>query len=113
MKTYLWQLQIMKHMKWLRKVLPGWHVAEKAFRDWYIALLQNFRFANHEEYMRYVQALRAPEDVRGYREVRYPKMEEARRRVQSLLNFPSEHGAAVSVLEQNLESLTEKKTTND
>jgi indolepyruvate ferredoxin oxidoreductase len=81
-----WQLNLLKHMRWLRKVTPQWHRREREFRDWYIKLVDNFRNVDGPEaYNRYVQALRCVEEVRGYREVRYPKMEEAKRKATALL----------------------------
>lgn len=78
MITRDWQLRIMKQMKFLRKLLPEWHVREKAFRSWYMQLVKKFSFVDKASYERYVQALEIPEMVRGYREVRYPKMELAK-----------------------------------
>ena len=81
-----WQLNILKHFRWLRRVMPAWHRREREFGDWYIRLVENFRNRDgREAYDRYVQALRCVEEVRGYREVRYPKMEEARRKAEALL----------------------------
>jgi indolepyruvate ferredoxin oxidoreductase len=72
-----WQLSLVKRMKWLRRILPEWHHHEKQFRDWYIALVDRFHPRSLDEYHTYLQVLSLPEEVRGYREVRYPKMEEA------------------------------------
>ncbi len=95
MKTRPWQLQMMKRLKWLRNLLPEWHAKEKTFRDWYITLLKGFHFQSKAEYDRYVNALKTPEEVRGYREIRYPKMDEARRRAHAYLEgrerFSSDH----------------------
>lgn len=85
LRTRNWQLHIMKRLKWLRSLLPEWHKREKDFRDWYIRLVDAFDYADRSSYDRYVAALRVPEEVRGYRDIRYPKMEEAHRRVQTLL----------------------------
>ncbi len=85
MITQDWQLNIMKQMKFLRKLLPGWHVREKAFRNWYIQLVKKFNFENQASYEAYVQALEIPEIVRGYREVRYPKMESAKIEAEALI----------------------------
>jgi hypothetical protein len=41
--------------------------------------------ADRAAYDRWVEALRCVEQVRGYREVRYPKMDEARRRAEELV----------------------------
>jgi len=84
-KSKPWQLRLIKRMKFLRRVVPGWHKEEREFRDWYRALVDEFRYDDLESYKRYVKALRAPEKVAGYREVRYPKMDEARRSVDQLL----------------------------
>ncbi|MCH7715371.1 MAG: M48 family metalloprotease [Gemmatimonadetes bacterium] len=81
-----WQLNLMKRMKFLRRWLPKWHTKEKAFRDWYIAeVIDTFAPTNAKSYENHVRALETPEEVRGYREVRYPKMAEARKEVEALL----------------------------
>jgi indolepyruvate ferredoxin oxidoreductase len=82
-----WQLNLLKHMRWLRRALPDWHRREHEFRDWYIGLVENFRNVDgRAAYDRQVNALRCVEEVRGYREVRYPKMEVARRKAEELLS---------------------------
>jgi len=82
-----WQLKIVRHMKWWRK-LPGWHKREVAFREWYIALLDRVSLASPAEYDRALNVLKSPEDVSGYREVRYPKQDAARERVEEELSRP-------------------------
>ncbi len=78
MKTRDWMLRIMSHAKFLRPLLPGWHAKEKAFRDWYIDLVDRFTyFDSQQDYEFYVEALKTYEQVRGYREIRYPLMEKA------------------------------------
>jgi len=84
-----WQLNLLKHCRWLRRAMPQWHHRERDFRDWYIRIVENFHYHDRESYDGYVKALRCVEDVRGYREVRYPKMDEARRRAEALLAQPS------------------------
>ncbi|MBI4372238.1 MAG: 2-oxoacid:acceptor oxidoreductase family protein [Candidatus Omnitrophica bacterium] len=81
-----WQLEIMKRMKFLRRLLPGWHAREKAFRDWYIQLVKGFQDQDQASYLAYVRALQVPEKVSGYREVRYPKMEAAKAEAEAILN---------------------------
>ncbi|HUB26156.1 MAG TPA: DUF6537 domain-containing protein [Tepidisphaeraceae bacterium] len=76
-----WQLKLASHMKWWRK-LPGWHVRECAFRDWYIGLLERVNLSDVAGYDRVVKMLKCAEPVSGYREVRYPKMEAARAGVE-------------------------------
>lgn len=87
-----WQLNLLKHLRWLRAVLPGWHRPEREFRDWYIRLVEDFCHAlpalrdDRPAYDRWVEALRCVEQVSGYREIRYPKMEQARRRAEELVH---------------------------
>lgn len=80
-----WQLQIMKQLRFLRKLMPGWHSREKQFRNWYMQLVRNFKYTDLHSYERYVQALEVPEAVRGYREIRYPKMESAKMKAEWLI----------------------------
>jgi indolepyruvate ferredoxin oxidoreductase len=79
-----WQLRLVSKMKWWRR-LPGWHRREVSFRDWYIALLDRVKLDGDEAYAQALEALKSPESVSGYREVRYPKQEQARAHVESLL----------------------------
>jgi len=81
-----WQLRIMARCRWLRDVLPGWHQRERAFRDWYEDLVDTIDYRGEAEYDKWVQVLRTPESVSGFREVRYPKMEAARAKVARLLS---------------------------
>ena len=86
MNTKNWQLNLMKRMRFLRRLLSQWHKLEKVFRDWYIAeVIDTFAPQDRESYEDYVSALEVPEEVRGYREVRYPKMENAKKKVEELL----------------------------
>ena len=78
-----WQLALVRRMKWWRK-LPGWHTREVGFRDWYGSLLARVSL-NDANYAAAVETLRSPEEVTGYREVRYPKMEAVRARVEGEL----------------------------
>jgi indolepyruvate ferredoxin oxidoreductase len=80
-----WQLKLVQHMKWWRK-LPGWHIRENAFRDWYVGLLDRVSLSNDTAYAQALKILRCPEDVSGYREVRYPKMDKVREAVEAELS---------------------------
>jgi len=84
-ETRNWQLNIMKYCKFLRWLLPQWHRKEKEFRDWYMGVVDQFHFQDKDSYQLYLQALKVPEEVRGYRHIRYPKMDDARVRVSELL----------------------------
>lgn len=81
MVTRDWMLEIMKRMRWLRRALPDWHRPERDFRDWYLGLLPRFAgvVGDADTYAAYVRVLRLPEQVTGYRDVRYPKIDAARR----------------------------------
>jgi indolepyruvate ferredoxin oxidoreductase len=92
-----WQLNIVRHMKWWRK-LPGWHHREVAFRDWYAGLLKQVDLSS-AGYDRALRILSAPADVTGYREVRYPKMDAARALVERELDVPAQNRMA-SIQEQ-------------
>lgn len=85
--TRNWQLHLMKRMKFLRRWLPEWHAKEKAFREWYITrVIDTFSPTDTETYEKHLQALECVEEVRGYREIRYPKMEMAKQTVEELLS---------------------------
>jgi indolepyruvate ferredoxin oxidoreductase len=79
-----WHLKLVQHMKWWRK-LPGWHKREVAFRDWYVGLLDRLNLNTDAGYEQALRVLRCPEDVSGYREVRYPKQELVRESVEGEL----------------------------
>ena len=80
-----WQLNLVRHMKWWRKI-PGWHRREVNFRKWYEGLLPRLSLAGDEQYAQALRVLKCPENVSGYREVRYPKMDEAMRIVEAELS---------------------------
>jgi indolepyruvate ferredoxin oxidoreductase len=85
MTTTDWQLQIVRHFKWWRK-LPGWHKKETAFREWYIALLQRVNLSHDAGYEQALKVLGCPQEVTGYREVRYPKQEAVQQRIEGELS---------------------------
>ena len=98
LKTRDWQLRLVRHAKFLRR-LPGWHRHESEFRDWYIALLPGLDFTTPKLYDRSLAILRAPEEVTGYREIRYPKMAAAREKVEQLLANPPAPGVLATIRE--------------
>ena len=88
--TRNWQLHLMKRMKFLRRWLPEWHAKEKAFREWYITrVIDTFSPTDTETYEKHLQALECVEEVRGYREIRYPKMEMVKQKVEEWLSVVS------------------------
>lgn len=82
-RTRNWQLDLMKRMKFLRRLLPGWHGTEKEFREWYARLLPRFEPRDTVEYDAWLSILDAPEGVTGYRHIRHPKQDEARRAAEA------------------------------
>ena len=82
-----WQLRLLSRMRWLRSVMPSWHDREVAMRDWYEGLVRRVRVDDTREYRRWLAVLSCMESVTGFRDVRYPKMEAARRRVDQLLSM--------------------------
>ncbi len=99
LKSRDWMLHLMKRMKFLRRLLPAWHKREKAFREWYTALVDRFEYTSPEQYERWEKVLSLPEEVRGYRAVRYPKMENAMKMAEVILSgkeIPQSHKPAGS-----------------
>jgi indolepyruvate ferredoxin oxidoreductase len=91
-------LRLMRHAKFLRRMLPAWHAKEKAFRQWYFDLADRFAApADSAAYATWLKLLRLPEDATGYREIRYPRMAEAQKRSTELLASLPPASAAVSV----------------
>jgi indolepyruvate ferredoxin oxidoreductase len=92
-----WQLHLMKHLGVLRRLLPLWHGAERAFRSWYEGIVDEFTlFADAETYRLYVEILSLPEEVRGYRDIRAPKMIAARQRAHDLQTRIRDRNASLS-----------------
>ena len=85
-----WMLKLMRHAKFLRRLLPGWHSEERVFRDWYYGIADSFAPTDTASYASWLAILRLPEEARGYREIRYPQMRTAMERgnamVQQLSN---------------------------
>ncbi len=89
-KSRDWQLRLMAKMGFMRKVLPGWHHRERAFRDWYIGLVSKLDWTSDRDYLRWLAIMNLPEAVTGYREVRYPKMQAAVERADQLMRSDPE-----------------------
>ena len=79
-----WMLGLMKRAKFLRPLLPAWHAPDKAFRDWYIRLVEAYPGAAADD-GRWAKALGLSEQVRGYREIRYQAMAGMREQVKALV----------------------------
>ena len=82
-----WQYAVLRHCRWLRALMPKWHEKEKAFRDWYMQLVDSCDLCEPHDmaaYNTWLDIFNTPQDVTGYREVRYPKQEAARKKVTEL-----------------------------
>lgn len=93
--TRNWQLRVMRRMRFLRRLMPGWHRTEREFIGWYIStVVEPFisRTGEKPSYKAWTEAISAPEMAKGYREVRAPGMESAKRAVALLLRNGSEMG---------------------
>ena len=83
-----WQLRVLRRLKVLRSVLPGWRRREMRFRDWYVRLIERYvdeAPTDPREYRRWAAVLACPQTVSGFRKVRAAKMDAARRRAEALL----------------------------
>ena len=83
-----WSLYILRNLKFVRALLPGWHRSDKQFLAWYRNMLERFWANPHSEpaeYARWLAALACVDPVNGYREYREPKMDAARRRAEQIL----------------------------
>jgi indolepyruvate ferredoxin oxidoreductase len=97
-KTRPWMLRLMRRAKFLRRLLPAWHAKERAFRDWYFEIVDQFDTSpDQDAYATWLKILRLPEEVTGFREVRYPKMEQAQKRAEEMLGSLSNQDTAHKV----------------
>jgi indolepyruvate ferredoxin oxidoreductase len=79
-------LYLLRSLRCLRHVMPWWHREDRQLLGWYETLVDNFAFQDEASYRQYVEALRAPETVTGFAEIRWPKMQTARSRAEQLVN---------------------------
>jgi indolepyruvate ferredoxin oxidoreductase len=85
-RTRPWMLRLMRRAKFLRRLLPAWHARERAFRDWYFRIADQFEApSDPAAYHAWLKILRLPEETTGYREIRYPKMERAQKQAAEIL----------------------------
>jgi indolepyruvate ferredoxin oxidoreductase len=69
-----WMLKIMRHMRWLRLVMPSWHQRERAMAT---AMQTQLRQLLQQPDQTLVgKKLQALDAIKGYREVRYQKWQE-------------------------------------
>ncbi|MBL7663987.1 MAG: 2-oxoacid:acceptor oxidoreductase family protein [Bacteriovoracaceae bacterium] len=70
-----WMLEIMKHMRILRNLLPKWHAKEKYISSRIVAELTETIASMKTESERYM-ALKKLDNIKGYRNIRYQKARE-------------------------------------
>ncbi len=96
LETRDWMLRIARRARFLRRLMPAWHRRERAFRDWYetevVAAVCDGRVTGPVA----DEALRLPERVTGYREIRYPKEDTAYARFGELLSMTGGEARAVN-----------------
>ena len=88
-----WQLKIMSKMGFARSILPGWHSKERAYRDWYMGVVDSIDWTETDSanaYNRWVAVTGTTQHIKGYREVRYPKQELARKLAEQYLAMDPE-----------------------
>ncbi|MGN6370543.1 MAG: DUF6537 domain-containing protein [Phycisphaerae bacterium] len=82
-----WMMRVMRHCRWLRDLMPSWHGKERAFRQWYMDLVDACDLNGVQDPARYnlwLEIFKSPEPVTGYRDVRYPKQDAAQQKVAEL-----------------------------
>ena len=65
--------------------MPAWHTRERAFRDWYERDVVGAVVSGRLTGAAADEALRLPEKVTGFRQVRYPKEDTAYARFAALI----------------------------
>ena len=97
-RTRPWMLKLMREAKFLRRLLPAWHARERAFRDWYFEIADQFEAPEDPAaYAAWLKILRLPAEATGYREVRYPKMDRAQKEAAAILASISSSGTEEKV----------------
>lgn len=87
--THDWQHRLLRRMRVLRPLLFP-HRREAAFRKWYVSVVDRFERTEDRDYERWLAILSTPAEVTGFRDVRYPKMETARRQADQWLKTDPE-----------------------
>ncbi len=56
-----WMLKSLRTMRWLRKILPGWHKTERQFLRDYEIMVDNFAYSSAEDYRQQTAVLSSPQ----------------------------------------------------
>ncbi len=81
-----WSLYVLRNLRFLRRVMFWHRLRERSFLRWYERLVDDYCSAPETLYDRYLELLRLPESVRGYAEIRRPKMKQVRDRASHILS---------------------------
>jgi indolepyruvate ferredoxin oxidoreductase len=79
-------MYIMREFKFLRSYLPFFHLEDRKFLNWYRDLLAGFSYRSEREYFHYLSAIKAVDQVKGYREYRTPTMIKAHQEAEDSLS---------------------------
>lgn len=83
-----WTLYLVRGLRFLRPVLPWHHREDRKLLRWYERVVDDFAFTGDAGYAQYLKVLRSVESIRGYAEIRWPKIEAALARArQDLADF--------------------------
>ncbi len=86
-----WQLGVLSRLRPMRRVMPRWRRYDRRFRDWYLGLLDRAAVElgesrGAEAYDRWLAILSVPEEVVGYRQQRWQRIEAAMAKAERWLN---------------------------
>lgn len=88
-RTRDWMLSLFRHGRVLRHLIPGWHRRERDFRDWYVGVVLRAVREGVLTGSAATEAVRLPETVTGFREIRRPKEDGAYARFEELVRLAS------------------------
>jgi len=80
-----WSLYVLRNLRFMRYVLPLWRRQDRKLLSWYEGIVDDFCHADQVGYAEYLEALQSVDAVTGYAEIRRPKMEAVRSKVDQLL----------------------------
>jgi len=87
-----WTLYLLRNLRFLRRVIPFYRRDERRFLAWYERIVDGLQLNSEQTYPLWVDLLTAVRDVNGYAEIRLPRMQTVRARVDQLLPHPPDGG---------------------
>jgi indolepyruvate ferredoxin oxidoreductase len=79
-----WMLYLLRHLRFLRKLMPWWHLEDRKFLQWYEQIVDEFAYNDAADYKGNLDILKSVETVTGYAEIRWPKIEAVRTKCDQL-----------------------------